>query len=137
MDWLLFIIPCLLLLVVIFRNLIVPERTVRNYYAEIERDGFRKSELRRSIPSAILGVCFLLAYPFVDYRFIWTALGLMAFAGPVFFIFHTTADQDVKEMFTNVNNDTISKAIRKRRLNAVWKILILAAWCLSWPLPST
>lgn len=94
-------------------------------FAEIERAGFRKSELRRSVSIAIVGVCFILAFPFVEFRFLWIGLGLIALAKPVFFFFHITIDQDVKEMFANVTDETIAKAIKKRRLNTIWKILII------------
>ncbi len=113
-------------------NLVWPEQTLRKYFDEISKHGFRKHELRSSLPKIIIGLCFVFSYPHVDFPVLWVVLGFLALLVPVFFLLKKSADQDVESMFENVNEEIIQSGIKKRRVQSIYKTAMLVAWLFSW-----
>lgn len=120
------------MLYAIASNLVWPEKTLRKYFNEISKHGFRKHKLRTSLAKITIGLCFVLSYPYADFPIFWVILGSLALIVPVFLLFKKSADQDVESMFQNVNEERIKSGIKKRRVQSIYKIAMLVAWLFSW-----
>lgn len=102
------------------------------YFNEISKHGFRKHELRASLPKIIIGLCFVFLYPYAKHPIFWVVLGSLALVVPVFFFFKKSVDQDVKSMLENVTEAIIQSGIKKRRIQSLYKIAMLVAWLFYW-----
>lgn len=132
MSPLLFAIPCAVLLPVIIRNLFFPDRAALSYLQSVQEIGFRKTELKASLPRIAIGLAFLGASRLLPFGTLWAILGTIALVLPLFFYFHQRADKDVAGMHYNTSDEFIAIAAKKRRLNTIYKIMLLFAWCFSW-----
>ena len=103
--------PWLILLFAIASNLVWPEYTLRKDFNEISKHGFRKHELRSSLPRIIMALCFFFSYPYVNFPILCVIFGVLALIVPLFFFFKKSADQDVESMFDNVNEEAIQADI--------------------------
>jgi len=134
MKYLIFLIPCATLLYSVLSKLLWPERIIKHDLDKISEQGVRKYILKSSWKTLIIGTCMIIAYFFIEIELktLWIIMGAIIIFIPIFFFLKKSADTDVKSMFANISEITISKMIQKKRVQALGSLVILIAWIYSW-----
>jgi hypothetical protein len=115
-------------------KLLWPERIIKHDLDKISEQGVRKYILKSSWKTLIIGTCMIIAYFFIEIELktLWIIMGAIIIFIPIFFFLKKSADTDVKSMFANISEITISKMIQKKRVQALGSLVILIAWIYSW-----